>query len=56
MSTPAERRRAKLLARGAQLDAAGGSSNPKTQAHAKPDEPVPTMASSASATKQAAPA
>ena len=43
--TPAERRRQKLLARGAQLDARGGGSNPTTEASKKPDEEVKATAS-----------
>lgn len=49
MSTAAERRRMKLLARGAQLDAAGGPSNPQTQANAKPaPAPAPSVQSTTS--------
>ena len=43
----AERRRQKLLARGAKLDARGGASNPNTEASAKPEEPkLPTLPAS----------
>ena len=51
--TPAERRRQKLLARGAQLDARGGASNPKTEASAKPEEEVKATATPSVTASQA---